>query len=102
GMAKSLRCPSDPARMHAGMNYPYWLTWTGGLGKSLSVRPSCPVLYLYGARKPFMFHSPRWLDEVRALPNGEVRGLETGHWVMTKAPEEFNGAIRDWLSRTDS
>lgn len=99
-MAKALRCPSDPSRIHVGMDYPYWLTWTGGLKKSLPVRPQCPVLYLYGARKPFMFHSPRWLDEVRALPHGEVHAFETGHWVMTKAAEQFNRTVRNWLDST--
>ncbi len=96
-MAGWLRCPSEPSRMHAGMNYPYWLTWTGGLKQSLRVEPHCPVLYIYGERKPFMFHSPRWLETVRALPCGAVHGLRTEHWVMTKAPAEFNAAVKAWL-----
>lgn len=100
GMARSLRCPTDPGVMHAGMNYPYWLTWTGGLRHSVQVKPQCPVLYLYGERKPFMFHSPRWLEQVRALPQGAVAGLPTGHWVMTQAPAAFNAAVRGWLEKT--
>ncbi len=96
-MARALRCPSEPSLMHAGMNYPYWLAWTGGLKKSVQVAPECPVLYLYGDRKPFMFHSPRWLERVQALPGGSAQGLRTGHWVMTQAPQAFNGAVRAWL-----
>ncbi len=99
-MARALRCPTDPAGMHAGMNYPYWLTWSGGLKRSLTVAPTCPVLYLYGERKPAMFHSPRWLERVRALPGGEVRGFHTGHWIMTRAPQDFHEAVRGWLART--
>jgi cis-3-alkyl-4-acyloxetan-2-one decarboxylase len=96
-MARTLRCPSDPVPMHSGMNYPYWLTWTGGLKASLPIKPACPFLYLYGERKPAMFHSPRWIETVRALPGSAVQGFPTGHWVMTKAPEAFHRAVRDWL-----
>lgn len=97
GMAKGLHCPTDPSVMHAGMNYPYWLTWTGGLKQSLPVKPAVPMLYIYGERKPAMFHSPQWMDSVRALPGGAVQGFHTGHWIMTKAPQEFHAAVRGWL-----
>lgn len=96
-MAAALRCPSDPAQIHSAMNYPYWMAWTGGLKASVQVKPQCPVLFLYGERKPFMFHSPQWLEYVRALPGSAVQGFPTGHWVMTQAPEPFNAAVRQWL-----
>jgi pimeloyl-ACP methyl ester carboxylesterase len=96
-MARALRCPSDPALMHSGMNYPYWLTWSGGLKRSAPVAPACPMLYLYGERKPAMFHSPKWLERVRALPGGAVQGFATGHWIMSRAPQDFHKAVRSWL-----
>lgn len=99
-MARWLRCRSDPSVMTWQMNYPYWMAWTGGLKDSRRIEPACPVLFMYGQRKLFMFHSPRWEERVRALPGGEVLGLPTGHWVMVQAPEAFNRALSDWLDRT--
>jgi pimeloyl-ACP methyl ester carboxylesterase len=99
-MARWLRCTSDPQAISWQMNYPYWLTWSGGLRRSLRIEPACPVLYLYGARKPFMFHSPQWLERVRSLPGGAVHGLPTWHWVMRDAPAEFNPAVLQWLETT--
>jgi pimeloyl-ACP methyl ester carboxylesterase len=99
-MAGWLRCPSDAQEISWQMNHPYWLTWTGGLRDSLRVAPACPVLYLYGERKPFMFHSPQWLERVRATPGGAVHGLRARHWVMKDAPAEFNAAVLAWLETT--
>ena len=99
-MARWLRCRSDPAPMTWQMNYPYWMTWTGQLKDSRRIEPTCPVLFMYGERKPFMFHSPRWIERVKALPGGEVLGLPTGHWVMVQAPQAFNERLLAWLDRT--
>jgi pimeloyl-ACP methyl ester carboxylesterase len=99
-MARWLRCRSEPSLMSWQMNYPYWMTWTGGLKASRPIEPACPVLFIYGERKPFMFHSPRWIERVKALPGGEVLGLPTGHWVMVQAREAFNERLLGWLDRT--
>lgn len=98
-MARWLRSPSDPAPISWQMDYPYWLTWTGGLKGSVRVDPACPVLYIYGARKPFMFHSPRWIERLQANPANGVVGLRTGHWVMLQDAGGFNAAVLDWLGR---
>ena len=55
------------------------------------------MLYVYGQRKPFMFHSPQWLERIAALPGSKVLGMRTGHWVMVDAAGEFNAAVREWL-----
>ncbi len=97
-MARALRCKSDPALMGWKMNYPYYDTWTGRFNKAPQFKPHCPVLYLYGERKPLQFHSPRWLETLRATPGSVVQGFATGHWVMVQQPEAFNRAVGEWLS----
>ena len=99
-MARWLRCRSDPSLMTWQMNYPYALVWSGGMKHSRKIEPACPVLFIYGERKPFMFHSPQWIARVQALPGGEVLGLPTGHWVMVQAAQAFNERLLGWLDRT--
>ena len=78
------------------MNYPYHVLWTKGYGREPWV-PHCPTLFVYGSRKPFMFHSPAWLAAVQATPQGQVMALKTGHWVTHQAPVAFNDAALRWL-----
>lgn len=99
-MARALRCPADPATIGWQMNYPYamqWLGWSGGLRDALPVNPGCPLLYIYGERKLFMFHSPQWLAQLAQRPGCAVQALGTGHWVMLEQPSAFNGCVRAWL-----
>ena len=71
-MARWARCPSDPAPVGSHMNYLYYLMWFGRSdafrGQVQRFRPACPMLFIYGRRKPFMFHADSWLDELRARP----------------------------------
>jgi cis-3-alkyl-4-acyloxetan-2-one decarboxylase len=102
-MARALRCPADPARIGAQMNYPYDMAWTGshgGLRRLAPLDPPCPMLYLYGARKPFAFHSPAWAQRLAAQPGSRVVAMRTGHWVMVDQPEAFNREVIDWLRPT--
>jgi cis-3-alkyl-4-acyloxetan-2-one decarboxylase len=104
-MALAMRCRTDPATMGWQMNYPYAMRWfgtAGGLAHAAPVRPACPLLYVYGTRKPFMFHSPAWLDGVRAQPANQVLAMATGHWVMVQQPEAFHRSVRDWLQAGDA
>jgi pimeloyl-ACP methyl ester carboxylesterase len=101
-MARALRCPTDAASIGWQMNYPYALQWSGGLRGLARFRPHCPLLYLYGRRKPFQFHSPRWLERVAALPGGAVAEFDTSHWVMVDDPKGFNRRVRQWLESTAS
>lgn len=74
-MAGWLRYRGPMAAVHGGMNYPYAMAWfgtAGGFRRALPVRFSQPVLYLYGRRKPFMFHSPEWLAALQAAPGSAV------------------------------
>ncbi len=100
-MAGAMQCPTDAQQIHAGMNYPYDITWTGSHGGYRKARPinlPCPMLYLYGTRKPFMFHSQAWAEALAARPGSRVQGFKTGHWVMSAQPQAFNEAVSDWLA----
>lgn len=96
-MARRLRCTTNPAHIGAQQNYPYVLQWSGGLSKAAHFLPHGPMLYIYGARKPFMFHSAQWLEKLSALPGCAVQGFATGHWVMVQQPQAFNQCVGDWL-----
>lgn len=101
-MARWLRCRADPALIGWQMNYPYVMQWSGGFSGARQWQPQVPMLYLYGERKPFMFHSPKWLEIVQATPGGEVRAMPTGHWVMVQQPQAFADAVARWLAHAPS
>ena len=102
-MARAGRCPSDPAPMSWRMGYPYWLLWFGGRdsfrGQVRRFEPQCPMLFVYGVRKPLRFHSPQWTAELAQKPGSAVVEFDTGHWVMSNAPERFNRVVGEWLAR---
>ena len=104
-MARALRCRSDPAYIGAQMNYLYHMVWFGshgGMRGMARVEPFKPMLFIYGERKPFMFHSKRWLEKLAALPGCEAKAFATGHWVMMQQPEAFNRCVTDWLVGTET
>jgi len=104
-MAQALRCPSSLANMHSSMNFPYAMKWMGALGgfdkaaNVLKILPHArPMLYVYGRRKPFMFHSPEWLEIIANHPGSRVEEFDTGHWVMSAKPEMFTALLKEWLA----
>lgn len=104
-MARALRCPTDAQAIGAQMGYPYAVRWFGVKGgfKALRVfEPDMPMLYIYGQRKPFMFHSQAWIDRLAARAPNRVIALPTGHWVMVQEPRAFNEAIAAWLAETST
>ena len=99
-MARLLECPTPAGQIHWFMNVPYAMTWFGlggGLAGSLQVEPHCPMLYVYGRRKPLMFHSPRWLERINARPDSKAVGLPCGHWVMVSQAAAFEALVLEWL-----
>lgn len=99
-----VRVPKERRRaIRSRFNYSYFYLWRAMLlpWKRASLlgryRPQCPLLYLYGRRKPLMFHSPKWLRIVEES-GGRWEELDAGHWLMESRPDEVNERIRDWLA----
>jgi pimeloyl-ACP methyl ester carboxylesterase len=108
-MARAIGCRNPPERIGWQMNYPYAMAWFGahgGLRGAARVDhllgEDMPALFVYGRRKPFMFHSARWIEQLAQTPGCEVLALETGHWVMAQKPLEFNTCVRAWLDRAST
>jgi len=104
-MVRTIRCPSDPRFIDSRMDYPYYIAWFKPRGlyfKMVKFEPLVPMLFIYGNRKPFLFHSPAWAEALAARPGNEVHAFETGHWVMTGQPRHFNEVVSGWLSGPDS
>jgi pimeloyl-ACP methyl ester carboxylesterase len=104
GVGKAIGVPSrQRATLRSRYGYPYFYLWRNLLlpWKSAllldSYRPQCPVLFLFGERKPLMFHSNRWL-EIVAQSGGYAEGIAgAGHWFMESDAELVNGKLRDWF-----
>jgi pimeloyl-ACP methyl ester carboxylesterase len=82
------------------MNYPYAMLWfglQGGLRGCAKVKPTCPVLFIYGQNKPFMFHSPQWLVHLAESAGSQWQAMPTGHWVMRDDPQAFLACVQNWL-----
>ena len=91
-----------PSAIHARANYPYFYAWRALLHPRYKrsmvsfFKPTAPHLYLYGAAKPFQFHTEAWLEEVRKL--GQVVPIEgAGHWLMVDRPQPVQTAIEGFL-----
>jgi pimeloyl-ACP methyl ester carboxylesterase len=101
-MLRKMRCPSDLAHFDTRMNYPYWVTWFGGEDSYRRqwkpFNPACPMLFIFGARKPIRFHSPAWIEQLMQRDGNRVVEFSTGHWVMLQQPERFNEVVGAWLS----
>lgn len=105
-MARQVGCRTPPGAMGWQMNFPYamqWLGVCGGLRQLAPVEkllgPRLPTLFLFGRRKPFMFHSARWLAALGTTPGCAVHGFDAGHWLMKQQPAAFNRVLRDWLDQ---
>jgi pimeloyl-ACP methyl ester carboxylesterase len=96
-MAQAGRAPADPASVHANMGWPYWLAWTGGFRGAKLFTPHCPMLFVYGTRKPFTFHSPAWAADIAGRPGSRVEAFDCGHWVMVQRRDALNAVMLAWL-----
>jgi pimeloyl-ACP methyl ester carboxylesterase len=98
--AKVARVPAEPERLSSWMNYPYRNVWADLLvGRDRKLTrgywPTCPMLFVYGEKKLFPFHSEAWIDHVRSV-GGEVVGLPCGHWVPLEP--SFVAILDRWLN----
>jgi pimeloyl-ACP methyl ester carboxylesterase len=99
-MANALNAPSAREYIGAQMNYPYYILSAGEAGSYRNLQafvPKVPMLYIYGVRKPFMFHSNSWLEKIEARKSNKVIPFNTDHWPMLRQPERFNEAVQSWL-----
>lgn len=102
-MAAWLRVPVPADQVRARMGHPYWITWTGAAGSYRAARPfaadepGVPMLFVYGRRKPFLFHSRAWAQALAARPGCRVVEMPTGHWVMVDDPAGWQRVLQDWL-----
>ncbi len=101
-MARVLRVPSPPEYISVKMNFPYYIMAAGEAGSYRNmVRfvPQVPMLFIYGVRKPFMFHSDAWADKLEAKEGCKVVAFNTDHWPMLRQPERFNEVVLGWLEK---
>jgi len=84
-------------------NYLYFYFWRAILLKkyraaligSYSIRK--PLLYLYGEKKPYHFHTERWKQRVSAAPGSAVVSIPRRHWFMVREPRATNEAMSRFL-----
>lgn len=100
-MARMARCPSDPQFIDSRMDYPYYIRWMkahGSYRAMVRFEPKVPMLFVYGERKAFLFHTSAWTEALAARPGSQVSAFKTGHWVMSQEPQRFNQVVDAWLS----
>lgn len=101
-MAKGLKARSNMDNIHAGMGLPYamrWLNAAGGLSKTKQIKPEFPFFYTYALKKPFFFQTEEWMAALQKNPANKVQAFNCGHWVMVDKADEFNAAVKNWLSK---
>ncbi len=97
--------PKQVSQVKSSWNYPYaylwkavFFPWFGDYKVLLfTYKPTSPILYMYGTRKPLMFHSKKWLRMVESTKGRNV-AVEGGHWFMTSHAGLVNEQILDWFS----
>lgn len=99
-MARVAEARSEPGLVHSGMNYGYYLKYKSALlGRSqgeVLFDPACPMLFLYGRKKPTMFHSDAFVEKLNRTPGSKAIGFDAGHWLMLEQPTEVASEIRAW------
>mmetsp|Transcript_14170 Transcript_14170/g.16133 ORF Transcript_14170/g.16133 Transcript_14170/m.16133 type:complete len:434 (-) Transcript_14170:501-1802(-) len=88
------------------IGYVYWEFQKNSMKTALGYRDhqrwkqDCPTLFLYGNKKPFMFHAKDWakrLNKVEFVESASI-GLPCGHWLQIEQMEEVNEIISGYLS----
>lgn len=102
-MSKTVRAPRGTDVTHR-MNYLYFYIWRAMLFRKnkssllLRYRPTKPLLYLYGLKKTYHFHSIRWLQMLEETPSAKVVEVEgCDHWLMIQGHAVVNKAINDFI-----
>lgn len=109
-------CKCQSKELSAEVGYPYWFfqlrAWAHAFYLEnlffdpLPTRippniPKPPILFLFGAKKPFMFHPPSFVARLSQRKDGsKAVGLPCGHWVQVERGGVVNGLVLDWLRST--
>jgi pimeloyl-ACP methyl ester carboxylesterase len=102
GMVNAMKVPAPKEYISSAMNYPYYILTAGAAGSYRALVPffpKVPMLFIYGTRKPFMFHSTQWRDKLAAKEGCKVVAFSTDHWPMVRDPERFNEVVMGWLEK---
>ena len=94
--------PSNYKEIDSSFNYMYYylikrmiLGMCNNKKKILNnYKPSCPMAFIFGLNKPFMFHSEQFLRSLMEKDKCEVHGVKGGHWVMLKYKELILDVIK--------
>jgi len=100
-LAVAMGAPRPAAQINSWMNYPYRNVWrdifTGrARNETADYWPRVPLLFVYGKKKPFPFHSKKWIEHVEGT-GGVSIGLDCGHWVSRDSA--FGEILTSWLDR---
>jgi pimeloyl-ACP methyl ester carboxylesterase len=90
----------EAQKISAHLNCPYAVSWFNDHPARRSALPfklRCPMLFIYGRRRPFQFHTRNFEQAVQAKPGSKVMAFRSGHWVMREQPDAFNDAVLGWL-----
>jgi hypothetical protein len=78
-----------------------WLSVAGGF----KVQPSnlnFQVYYATGTKKPFLFYTKSWMNQISERLVCQVLGNESGHCVMADRRGAFKQDVIKWLSKNSS
>ncbi len=101
-MAKAMQAPMPTEKITSWMNYPYRNVWqeifTGrARDETADYWPRVPLLFVYGRKKPFPFHSRKWIEHIESN-GGTALGLDCDHWVQRDPA--FAAILDRWLDAT--
>lgn len=106
GFARLAGAPRPGLARH-DLNYPYVHFWRRVLQPGASspipkdYEPRCPILFLYGEKKPIHFHDPKWAEGLHQRPGCEAVGIAgAGHWFLVEKPGRTNQVMDRWLEAT--
>jgi len=78
-------------RIDSSWNFPYYVLWKTTLKTRKAIiggyKPSCPIVYVAGNKKPFVLHSKGWLKTLAENPKSESHSLDFVHWIQIEKPD---------------
>ena len=98
--------PAYRRRVNSSWNYPYYYSWKAffqsrfklsifGIG---DYKPSCPLAYVWGKKKPCYLHTKKWLEEMKQDPRNFAEGVNAVHWINQEQPEYTVNLIKKRLN----